>query len=142
MNLEQMQQKYNKLKIKIEQFYINSFIRYHFSQITVLSLLHCNIQGTSSYSLVCKGMNIITTTYKSLNHATLNHAVCCATLQNIELTIRQETIQIAQIKFYKKCTYNTDKCWPHFTDFLQGQKVIMLGPVAPGLQLKNFWKRA
>ena len=35
---------------------------------------------------------------KSLNHATLNHAVHYATHQNTELTIYQETIQLAQIK--------------------------------------------
>ena len=33
------------------------------------------------------------------------------TLQNTELTIYQETIQLAQIniKFFQECTYNTDK---------------------------------
>ena len=35
---------------------------------------------------------------KSLNHVSLNHAVHYATLQNTELTIYQETIQLAQIK--------------------------------------------
>ena len=35
---------------------------------------------------------------KSLNHATLSHVVHYATLQNTELTIYQETIQLAQIK--------------------------------------------
>ena len=35
---------------------------------------------------------------KSLNHASLNHAVHYAALQNTELTIYQETIQLAQIK--------------------------------------------
>ena len=32
---------------------------------------------------------------KSLNHASLNHTVHYATLQNTELTIYQETIQLA-----------------------------------------------
>ena len=71
---------------------------------------------------------------KSLNHATLNHEVHYATLQNIELTFYQETIQLAQIriKFFQECTYNTDKYWPHLNDFLMGQEIIDLGPVALG----------
>ena len=70
---------------------------------------------------------------KSLNRATLNHAVHYATLQNTELTIYQKTIQLAQtkIKFLRECTYNTDKYLPHLNDFLVGQEVINLGPVAP-----------
>ena len=68
---------------------------------------------------------------KSLNHATLNHAVHYATHQNTELTICQEAIQLAQIKikFFQKCTYITDKYWSHLNDFLLGQKIIDLGPV-------------
>ena len=74
---------------------------------------------------------------KSLNHATLNHVVHYVTLQNTEQTIYQETFQLAQIniKFFQECTYNTDKYWPHLIDFLQGQEIINLGPVAPGAQL-------
>ena len=80
---------------------------------------------------------------KYLNHATLNHAVHYATLQNIELTIYQETIQLAQIKikFFQKCAYITDKYWSHLNDFLLGQKIFNLGPVAPGAWLGTFQKR-
>ena len=55
------------------------------------------------YIAICRKCNF--------KHATLNHAVHYATLQNIELTIYQETIQLAQIKikFFQECTYNTDK---------------------------------
>ena len=81
---------------------------------------------------------------KSLNRATLNHAVHYATLQNTELTIYQKTIQLAQtkIKFLRECTYNTDKYLPHLNDFLVGQEVIDLGPVAPRAQSGTFQKRA
>ena len=82
--------------------------------------------------------------HKSLNHATLNHEVHYATLQNTELTFYQETIQLAQIKikFFQECTYNTDKYWPHLNDFLMGQEIIDLGPVALGAQLGTFQMRA
>ena len=55
------------------------------------------------------------------------------TLQNTELTIYQETIQLAQIniKFFQVCTYNTDKYWSHLIDFMLDQQIINLGPVAP-----------
>ena len=51
------------------------------------------------------------TVKKFLNYATLNHVVCHTTLQNIELTIYQETIHLAHFK-------NTGKYWPHSNDFL------------------------
>ena len=81
---------------------------------------------------------------KSLNHATLNHAVHYATHQNTELTIYQETIQLAQItiKFFQQCTYITHKYWSHLNDFLLGQEIIDLGPVAPGAWLRTLQKRA
>ena len=61
---------------------------------------------------------------KSLNHAALNQAVHYATLQNNEVTIYQETIQLAQIKikFFQDFTYNTDKCYPHLNDFCRARK--------------------
>ena len=71
---------------------------------------------------------------KSLNHATLKHAVHYVTLQNTELAIYQETIQLPQlkIKFYEECNYNTNKYLPDLKNFLLGQEIINLGPVAPG----------
>ena len=45
-------------------------------------LLHCIIQATNSYSLAWKGINTT-----MVNHATVNHVVHYATLQNTELTI-------------------------------------------------------
>ena len=71
---------------------------------------------------------------KSLNYATLNHAVSCANLQNIELNIYQKTIQLVQIKIklFEECPYNTDKYWPHLNDFPQDQEINNLGSVAPG----------
>ena len=53
--------------------------------------------------------NNITTIYKPLNPATMNHAVCHATLQNIKLIMYQETIQLSQIKLFLEWIYNTDK---------------------------------
>ena len=72
---------------------------YHSAQIVVVLLFYCNIQATNSHSLACKGINIIPT-QKSLNHATLNYIASQATLQNIDLTIYQETIKLAHIKFF------------------------------------------
>ena len=68
------------------------------------------------------------------NNKSFNHVVQYVTLQNTELAIYQETIQLAQIKikFFQECTYNTDKYWPYLNDFLLGQEIINLGPVAPG----------
>ena len=71
-------------------------------------LLHCIIQATNFYNLAWKGINTT-----MVNHATVNHVVHYATLQNTELTISiyQGTIQLAQIniKFFQECTYNTGK---------------------------------
>ena len=39
---------------------------------------------------------------KALNHVSLNHAVHYATLQNTDLTIYQETIQLAQRAWHQK----------------------------------------
>ena len=77
---------------------------YHSAQIVVVLLFYCNIQATNSHSLACKGINIIPT-QKSLNHATL---------QNIDLTIYQETIKLAHIKVFQGCAYHADKYWPNF----------------------------
>ena len=30
----------------------------------------------------------------------------------------QEIVQLAQTKNFHECTFNTDKHWPHFNDFL------------------------
>ena len=81
--------------------------------------------------------------FKLSNHATLNHAVHHAIPQNTELTIYQETIQLAQIKikFFQKRTYNIDKYQPYLNDFLLDQEIINLGPVAPRVQLGTFQKR-
>ena len=70
---------------------------------------------------------------KSLSHATPKHAVHYVTLQNTELAIYKETIQLPhiKIKFFEKCTYNTNKYWSYLNDFLLGQEIINLGPVAP-----------
>ena len=81
---------------------------------------------------------------KSLNHATLKHAVHYVTLQNTELAIYQETIQLPQIKtkFFEECTYNTNNYWPYLHGFLLGQEIINLEPVAPGTYLgtqKRAW---
>ena len=61
-------------------------------------------------------------------------AVHYVTLQNTELAIYQEAIELPQIKikFFEECTYNTHKYWPYLDDFLLGQEIINLGPVAPG----------
>ena len=71
---------------------------------------------------------------KSFNHATLNHAVYYVSLQNTELAVYHEIIQLAQIKmkFFQECTYITDKYRLYLNDFLLGQKINNLGPVAPG----------
>ena len=76
---------------------------------------------------------------KPFNHAIRNHAFYYVTLQNTELAIYHEAIQIAQIKIklFQECTYVTDKYWPHLNDFLLGQKIINLGPVALGAQLRK-----
>ena len=81
---------------------------------------------------------------KSLNHATLKHAVHYVTLQNTELAIYQETIQLPQIKtkFFEECTYNTNKYWPYLHGFLLCQEIINLEPAAPGAYLgtqKRAW---
>ena len=78
-------------------------------QIIFVSILHCNIQATNSYNLACKRINIITTTQKSFNHATFYHVARHTTLHNSELTIYQENIQLAQIKFFQECTYDNNK---------------------------------
>ena len=79
---------------------------------------------------------------KSLNHAILKHAVHYVTLQNTELAISQENIQLAQIKikFFEECTYNSNKYWSYLDDFLLGQEIINLRPVAP--MVPTFQKRA
>ena len=79
---------------------------------------------------------------KSLNHAILKHAVHYVTLQNTELAISQGNIQLAQIKikFFEECTYNTNKYWSYLDDFLLGQEIINLRPVAP--MAPTFQKRA
>ena len=76
---------------------------------------------------------------KSLNHATLKHAVHYVTLQNTELAIYQDNIQLPQIKikFYEECTYNTNKYLPYLKYVLLGQEIINLGPVAPGGIVRN-----
>ena len=88
------------------------------------------MQLTNSYNLACKGINITTTTWQSLNHATHNQAVHHATLKSTEVTIYQETIQLAQIKFFRQRTYNIDKYCIYFNDFLWEQKIINLQPRA------------
>ena len=98
-----------------------------------------NTKASLCRKLLCNkflqsGLDVNKYDNKSLNHATLNHAVHYTTLQNTELTICQETIQLAQIKikFFQEFTYNTEKYWPHLNNFLLGQEIINLGPVAPG----------
>ena len=102
-------------------------------QVIVVLLLYCNIQATNSYSLF-DDIEI----FKPCNPQSCSlscnpqSAVCHATLLDTERTIYQETIQLVQIKFFQERTYNTGRYWPHFKDFLYGQKIINLGPVAPG----------
>ena len=98
-------------------------------------LLHCNIQATKYYSLVCKGINTITTK-KSLNHVALNHIIWHATLQNIELTIYQETIQLAQIKLFPECTYNTDTTGLISMTFCRARKSSIKSSRSRGVVIK------
>ena len=55
-----------------------------------------------------------------------------------QVTIYQETIQLAWINIFQECIFNTDKHLPHFSDFLQDQRMIGLGPVAPDGQIEIF----
>ena len=57
---------------------------------------------------------------------------------NIQVTIYQETIQLAWINDFQECIFNTDKRWSHFNDFLQDQRMIGLEPVAPEGQIEIF----
>ena len=53
------------------------------------------------------------TLQKLLNHKT------------IQVTIYQETTELTQIINFQECIFNTDKHWPHFINFLQGQRIIL-----------------
>ena len=71
---------------------------------------------------------------KSFNHATLNHAVYYVTLRNTELGHLSENYSTSsdQDQILSRMYLGYWQVLTHLNDFMLGQEIINLGPVAPG----------